>query len=61
MNQSKEEFTVERMLNVFADNPPKSAQEANKAVFDAVHEFAGDVQQSDDITCLMLHVKGASG
>ena len=49
-----EEFGMDRLQEVFAGAPLKSAQEANDAVFAAVREFAGDRSQSDDITCLVL-------
>ena len=58
MNEVKEEFQMERLLNVFENAPPTNAQVANKAVFEAVHSFVGDTPQSDDITCLTLHFNG---
>ena len=54
MNGKDEEFGVERLREIFAEAPPQNAQEANQAVFEAVHAFAGDTPQSDDITCLTL-------
>ena len=55
MNAQEEEFGVERLQEVFATNPPKDPKEANKAVFKAVGDFAGDTPQSDDITCLAIY------
>ena len=60
MNAEREEFGVERMQKVFADHPPHSSKEATDIIFDAVHKFAGDTPQSDDITCLALYRRGAS-
>ena len=54
MNADAEEFGMDRLQEVFRANPPKTAEEANQAVFAAVHEFAGGTPQSDDITCLTL-------
>ena len=54
MNQSDEEFGVDRLYQVLADTPSRDPEEVNGAVFDAVRAFAGDTPQSDDITCLTL-------
>lgn len=57
MNADNEEFGVERLLSIFAGNPPSNAREATRAIFDAVREFSGETPQSDDITCLSLFRK----
>ena len=54
MNAENEEFGEERLQEVFAQSPPADPQSAARAVFDAVHAFAGGVKQSDAITCLVL-------
>ncbi len=54
MNDAKEEFGVERLQAIFAGGPPGDSRATSQAVFDAVHEFAGDTAQSDDVTCLTL-------
>ena len=54
MNADSEEFGVERLQAIFLEDPPASAQDANEAIFEAVHSFAGDTPQSDDITCLSI-------
>jgi len=54
MNSSNEQFGMNRLTGVFEGSPPKSASEANAAVFERVRAFAGDAPQSDDITCLAL-------
>ena len=54
MNASGEQFGIERLRGVFAGAPPKTSLEANEMVFRAVHSFAGETPQSDDITCLAL-------
>lgn len=59
MNVEQQEFGTERLLRIFEDKPPRDAQEAMTAIFDAVHEFAGEAPASDDITCLALHRSAA--
>ena len=54
MNDTHEEFGVERLRAIFASDPPGDSRETTQAVFDAVHAFAGDTPQSDDVTCLSL-------
>lgn len=60
MNADQEEFGIERFQAIFEGAPPKSSQEANQMIFKAVHDFAGDTVQSDDITCLTLFCKDIS-
>ena len=60
MNDRAEEFGMERLGQLFVDRPPTDAKETTMAVFKAVHAFAGETPQSDDITCLTLH-RGESG
>ena len=55
MNMEAEEFGMERLEQIFADSPPSDAKDITMAVFKAVHAFAGETPQSDDITCLTLH------
>jgi sigma-B regulation protein RsbU (phosphoserine phosphatase) len=55
MNEDLEEFGVPRLIKVFQVDPPSSAEDATGRVFEAVHDFAGEADQSDDITCLVLH------
>ena len=54
MNSAGEEFGVDRLRQIFIDNPPTSAREANEAILEAVHHFADGYPQSDDVTCLVL-------
>lgn len=54
MNSDREEFGMDRLREVFEGRPPRSSEETNQAVFKAVHAFAADYPQSDDITCLTL-------
>ena len=54
MNDVNEEFGVERLQAIFAGAPPGDSGASSQAVFDAVHAFAGDTPQSDDVTCLTL-------
>ncbi|MDE0023344.1 MAG: SpoIIE family protein phosphatase [Spirochaetaceae bacterium] len=54
MNVAQEEFGVERLRAIFASGAPEGSRATSQAVFDAVHAFAGDTAQSDDVTCLVL-------
>lgn len=58
MDADREEFGIERMQQVFAARPPANSQEATEMIFEAVHTFAGDTPQSDDITCLTISRTG---
>ncbi len=60
-NDKGELFGMERLYRVFENAPPRGAKDANTAVFEAVHAFAGDTPQSDDVTCLMLYRTGEDG
>ena len=55
MNEEGEEFGIERLQQVFEPSPPTDSETATEAVFEAVHAFAGDTDQSDDITCVTFH------
>ena len=59
MNVTAEEFGMERLAAIFADTPPSDAEETTMSVFKAVHTFADETPQSDDITCLTLHRREA--
>ena len=59
MNGKDEQFGLEPVREMFAGAPPKDCREATLAIFEAVHAFAKDTPQSDDITCLVLHRSGA--
>ena len=59
MNANGEEFGIEPLREIFAESPPRSAEEASATVFEAVSAFAGETPQSDDITCLTLRRNGA--
>ena len=52
INETGEEFGMDRLHQVFAANPPRDSRSATEAVFRAVNEFAGTASQFDDITCL---------
>ncbi len=58
MNGDGEEFGMGRLREIFAKTPPSNAQQASEAIFEAVHTFAGETPQSDDITCLALAHSG---
>ncbi len=60
MNAEGEQYGLDDLRDMFSDAPPGSSEDANKAVFDAVHRFAQDTPQSDDITCLVMRRGGNS-
>ena len=60
MNSEEEEFGLDPLSEFFRTNPPENPEETTAAVFDAVNAFAGEMAQSDDITCLVLYCNEAS-
>ena len=58
MNSASEEFGLHRLRDLFVGSPPKNPKQANEAIFEAVRTFAGDAEQSDDVTCLTLYHSG---
>ena len=60
MNSEEEEFGLDPLSEFFRTNPPENPEETTAAVFDAVNAFAGEMAQSDDMTCLVLHCNEAS-
>ncbi len=54
-NDKNELFDMERLRRIFDGVAPKNAEDANRAIFEAVRAFAGDTPQSDDITCITLY------
>lgn len=61
VNGEAEEFGMDRLQGVFGATPYTNAQDANRAVFQAVSDFTGDTPQFDDITGLTLYCKGRGG
>ena len=60
-NQDNELYGMERFQDLFRTSGGFSdSVDATNAIFSAVHEFAAGAEQSDDITCLTLCVKGES-
>ncbi len=54
MNASQAEFGEERLMEFMARAQELSAKSLVAGVFSAVEEYAGGVDQSDDITCLAI-------
>ena len=54
LNESGEEYGLDRLREVVAAASSQGADDLTNAVFDSVREFAGDTPQTDDITCLTL-------
>ena len=57
MNAQWEEFGVERLNDVIRQNYFHSAELIRNAIYDAVHQFAGDTAQADDLTLVVVKVK----
>ena len=53
MNSEFEQFQEERIFNVIK-NTPNTPRQLIMAMTDAVHQFVGDAEQSDDLTMLAL-------
>lgn len=56
-NASGEEYSDPRWLNVIRSLPQLSAQGALQHLMRSVEDFVGATRQSDDITCLVLHIQ----
>jgi sigma-B regulation protein RsbU (phosphoserine phosphatase) len=54
MNEEDEEYSDERMIKFFKEHSEISSKEFINAVVKDVKNYAGDAQQSDDITVLIL-------
>ena len=54
INSEEEQLGLNRLRETFAANPPNGAEDAGHRVIDLVNDFAGDVPQFDDTTCLVL-------
>ena len=54
INDEEAEFGLDRLRDLFAGTAPGTPEEVNAAIFEAVHVFANNTPQSDDITCLAL-------
>ena len=57
-NAEGEQFGMERLQQVVASSTSRHPRDLTHAVFDAVHAFAGEADQFDDITCLILQNNG---
>ena len=54
INSSEEQFGFPRLKDAFEAKPPLNAKEAGERIIDLVNDFAGDMPQFDDTTCLIL-------
>ena len=54
INSEEEQLGLTRLREAFASNPPGDAEDTGQQIIDLVNEFAGDVPQFDDTTCLVL-------
>lgn len=53
-NHAEEEFGEERLISCLAAQQAHPVADVVKSVLSAVHQFSGEVQQSDDITLTVL-------
>ena len=53
---ANEEFGLEAVQALFSETGPPSAREAAEMILDAVQEYAGEMPQFDDLTCMTLRV-----
>jgi sigma-B regulation protein RsbU (phosphoserine phosphatase) len=60
-NPDNEEFTEARLQPLFGENAASDVQDAVHHVIRAVDRFAAGAPQSDDITCVALLYRPASG
>ena len=58
MNSNDELYGEDRLQEVVAGIVRDGSSDVSKDVVKSVREFAGDAEQSDDITCVSLHWKG---
>jgi sigma-B regulation protein RsbU (phosphoserine phosphatase) len=54
MNLQRQQFGEDRLLELLAEHRDEPAKTIAEAVLTAVHEFAGQAQQHDDITLLIV-------
>ena len=54
-----EQFEMDRFRGIFHQTHYTSARAANDAVNNAVHAFTQGNEQSDDITCMTLYIRGS--
>jgi serine phosphatase RsbU (regulator of sigma subunit) len=59
-NSSEAEFGEPRLLECVKTVPPQTANEALRAILSAVDAFVGHTRQHDDITSLILLVRGSN-
>jgi len=55
MNPANEEFGFERLAALFEGQPTQSARATVERVFAAIETHERETEQSDDITCMVLH------
>jgi sigma-B regulation protein RsbU (phosphoserine phosphatase) len=55
-NNNKEQFSTERFNHLLEQTETQNLAELGQSVFSTVDDHAGDMPQSDDITCLLLQI-----
>lgn len=56
MNPAFEQFGEQRLVDMFTGHAPSDPQQAVETVLNEVVRFSGGQEQSDDITCVALHM-----
>ena len=54
INSDEEQLGLKRLRDAFEARPPSDAEDAGHRVIELVNDFAGDMPQFDDTTCLVL-------
>ena len=58
INDQQEEFGLQRLLALFSGIPPTNPERNVEDIFLAVNDFANNLEQFDDITCVALQYRG---
>ena len=58
VDRNLNQFSTDRILEALRSNEDRSPREILEAVNKAVHEFAGNTQQYDDLTMMCVEYKG---
>lgn len=54
MNSKREEFGIERVMQIVRENYARNAQSILEAIIDGLYDFLGDAPREDDMTIMVL-------
>lgn len=54
MNSKREEFGIERVMQIVRENYARNAQSILEAIIDGLYDFLGDTPREDDMTIMVL-------